>query len=200
MDKKTDKYRFLKSNYLTFIKKIFIKKFIYSEKIFSIRNDPRDALLARALKAKTIVSSSINGGKGFIDTDLKLREDINRYQWNEVLFERLSIEKRYKKNTSDKLFGNYLLVHTGSTEIFKKLPFRYLLEIISSLYKLNEIKIICNSDEINIFRTKFKKITCFNEDDLSFENFTELIKNCGALLCNDSGPMHLLIILARKHM
>ena len=64
--------------------------------------------------------------------------------------------KRDIKNTSDKLFGNYLLVHTGSTEIFKKLPFRYLLEIISSLYKLNEIKIICNSDEINILEQNLK--------------------------------------------
>ena len=162
-----------------------------SEKIFSIRNDPRDAFLANILSPKTIISSATKGGSKFVDLDLNLSESVNRYTWNEILFEKILKKKYFIEKKIDNLASSYVLFHTGSTEESKKFPIKKTMEVIRNLNEIHKIKIICESNEVQYFSQNTDNVEIYEISNLNFDSFCSLIKNSSGVFCNDSGPMHL---------
>lgn len=185
------KYRLIKGNYYSFFKDLLDSNLSNSETIYSIRNDPRDAFIAKVLKSNSIISTSKKGGYKFIDIDLNLSENFNRYDWNVFLFKELLNEQYDLKKIEIPYKPTYVLIHTGSTELSKKFHINEITKVIDSLLEKIEVKIICEDIEFDYFENKYKNLNTYKISQLDFSSFSKLLKDSSAVFCNDSGPMHL---------
>lgn len=196
-----DQIFLLKKNYFTIWKALYQKKF---DTVLVLHASQRITLpLCSIIGARRIIGTAgINKGLDSLLTDaLKPsyeHEILRRLRMVEKVGGQIHTETLsfFPENSSYSLpQGNWIALHPGSKDAFKRWPARHFITVGKELQKQG-YRILITGTEKDLIKAIASQIpTAYVLGDQNLHTFTNVLKQLHLLISNDTGPVHLACAL-----